>query len=258
VSVRHLRPDEDVPDFEPRGRYRTASGYVRVRWLLGPNDYVEEYEHRLVMERPTGEVHHVNGDKADNRPENLVVLSKREHATLHAEPNPDSYKIRSARERAQRAQERRAKRAERIAEMRALYESGLSTTEIGSLFSMSAGGVSRALRQGGAKMRPRRSTGPDAEVRATVQSRAGLRCERCGRNVAWEPHEIHHVAARGMGGTRRPEINDPENLVLLCRPCHAHVEGHPDEARAEGFKRSHNTLSVTHPAEPPYSRPRPQ
>ncbi len=140
MSVRHLRPDEDVPGFEPRGRYRTASGYVRVRWLIGPNDYVEEYEHRLVMGRPPGEVHHVNGDKADNRPENLVVLSKHEHAALHAKPNPDSFKIRSAREKAQRAQDRRAKRAERIAEMRALYEGGLSTTEIGSLFNMSSGG----------------------------------------------------------------------------------------------------------------------
>lgn len=29
------------------------------------------------------EVHHLNGDKADNRPKNLVVLTKAEHTRMH-------------------------------------------------------------------------------------------------------------------------------------------------------------------------------
>jgi uncharacterized protein (DUF1330 family) len=68
------------------GRYISQGGYVMV--YVEPNRYMAE--HRLVMEQILGRplarnehVHHINGIKHDNRPENLVVLTHSEHLTLH-------------------------------------------------------------------------------------------------------------------------------------------------------------------------------
>lgn len=73
------------------GKRISSWGYVLVG--VGVNKY--EFEHRLVMEMNIGRklerhehVHHINGDKKDNRIENLELLSKGEHVALHNRERP--------------------------------------------------------------------------------------------------------------------------------------------------------------------------
>lgn len=75
-----------------------GAGYVRVYEPDHPNAYKGGWlaEHRLVAEETLGRqlgsdehVHHANGDKQDNRPENLVVMSHGEHSSITGLANGD-------------------------------------------------------------------------------------------------------------------------------------------------------------------------
>lgn len=75
------------------GRFTDRKGYIYVRAPDHPNANAVGYvfEHRLVMERVLGRllapdevVHHINGIRDDNRPENLQVMTHVEHMRLHA------------------------------------------------------------------------------------------------------------------------------------------------------------------------------
>jgi len=70
-----------------KGGRKIWHGYVRV-WVDVPGKY--EFEHRLVWENAHGPIpkgwqtHHLNGDKSDNRLENLMCLPNSAHQKLHA------------------------------------------------------------------------------------------------------------------------------------------------------------------------------
>lgn len=79
-----LPPGTKVPEGKPL-RYVSSHGYVRLRWRVAPYRYVEQYEHRVRdgFVVTAEEVHHVNGDRSDNRPENLEYLTREEHHRVH-------------------------------------------------------------------------------------------------------------------------------------------------------------------------------
>ena len=74
------------------GRKRTNAGYIAIYKPDHPNANVTGYvlEHRLVMENTLGRylqkneiVHHINGNKKDNRPENLQLMTRSTHQSYH-------------------------------------------------------------------------------------------------------------------------------------------------------------------------------
>ena len=73
------------------GRYLHTDGYIYIYSPNHPNKNKDRYvfEHRLVIEQNIGrvlrkdeQVHHINGNKQDNRIENLKVVTNSEHLKL--------------------------------------------------------------------------------------------------------------------------------------------------------------------------------
>ena len=77
-----------------------------------------------------------------------------------------------------------------------------------------------------------RDTGPTKKVRDLVKRRAKHTCERCGLCPG---QVVHHRDPRGIGGSSRPEVNLPSNLVYICVPCHEYVESKRLEAIGYGW-----------------------
>lgn len=162
--IRWLREGE-VPTGEPR-RYLASSGYVRLRWRMG-DEYVECFEHRWVMGAGPGEqVHHINHDRSDNRPENLKLVTPTEHGAEHRRHDHD--------------------------EVVRLYESGLSSLDIRDLLGIDPGAVSRILAAAGVPARPIRTLRKDVDrdgIRARL--RAGGRVRAIADEFGCSPELVN-------------------------------------------------------------------
>ena len=128
MSIRRLRDDEPLPPHEPK-RYHRANGYVILRWRVGVEEYVEVYEHRIIAGRPVGKhVHHINRNRADNRPENLKRVTSKEHGAEHVSFD--------------------------LAEACRLYELGWTLHQLSRRYGVHHVTVLRALKARGVQMRP--------------------------------------------------------------------------------------------------------
>ncbi|MGW4484298.1 HNH endonuclease [Amycolatopsis sp. NPDC004368] len=195
VAIRQLRNDEPVPTGTPK-RYRNASGYVRLRWLVAPNQYVEAFEHRIAAGRPAAHlhVHHLNGVKDDNRPENLQVVTPEDHRRIHAGIERERrggvgrwHPYRNERDyrRAQKRPEREAAKQAETARMRELYLSGMSTNEVGTELGIDGSNVFRRLKAAGVRMRSASEYADPVDAQSVVsQYEAG----RGGAAIAREMH----------------------------------------------------------------------
>lgn len=261
--IRTLRPDEPVPEGEPR-RYKNANGYMRLRWRLGPGEYVECYEHRFAMGLPEGrEVHHVNRHRDDNDSANLEALTPAEHAAEHApawvEAGVQLYAAgRTCDDIAKmagigapavyRALARRGVRFRTQAEWRRSgidqeelerlsRDEGLTRHEIADLVGLSYGQVRNTLRDRGVpslgRSRPKGDDAAFRKARKAVRDRSGGMCEAGIQGVCTgRAQHVHHLTLRSQGGG-----HDPEGLLDSCLACHGHIHANPAESYEQGWLR---------------------
>ena len=173
-TTRTLRPGESLPDGKPH-RYLDRAGYVRLRWKVGPSEYVEIREHRAVVGEDAEHIHHLDHQPNNNNPTNLLALSRDEHAALHGLEHRKFDRVRAAE----------------------LYRLGLSTIELGRIYDVHPASISRGLRKAGVVMRPaRRKSTPVNEGAVLRMHDTGHRAREIARVLGVTREVVRRVLVR--------------------------------------------------------------
>jgi hypothetical protein len=102
--------------------------------------------------------------------------------------------------------------------------------------------------------RRQRATGPTPAQRNLVAERASYACEVCGVRLhdgtSWtRAHSFHHRQPRGAGGSSRPDVNSPANILLTCGTgvtgCHGMIESNRAIAYRRGWLVKHGLDPAT-------------
>lgn len=77
------------------------------------------------------------------------------------------------------------------------------------------------------------------QTRRIVFDRSGGLCEVSGLPIEWESFDLHHRRNKGMGGTSRPDRDEPQNLLALDPQVHnggpASVHGRRPWSERRGY-----------------------
>lgn len=225
ATYRQLRADDVLPDGEPK-RYRDGRGYIRLRWLVGPQEYIEVYEHRLVAGLPDADVHHCNEAKDDNDAGNLRPLRKSEHAREHGgrrypDRRPADAVGRLSLSRALIAAAKVARKLAREAagdafwrEVAAGYQAGVTTSTLAAKYGRDASVISRQLRARGIQMRTSGESNriplDESEVVRRLRQ-PGARAQRIAAEFGVSSIVIHRIRREhGIPAARpgRPAANE--------------------------------------------------
>ena len=201
MTIRTLRSGERIPDAPPR-RYPDSLGYIRLRWTVAPGEEVEVREHRVFdgVVTEASHVHHLDHNKANNDPSNLLPTTPAEHARHH-----------------------RTIDRELVIE---LYAEGLSTPEIGRRLGFDASGIWRALNHEGVATRnlsdSQRARLDDEQIRRLHA--AGVRSKRIAQSLGYSAIVVNNAFKRLGLEPLRPG-----------RPTNAEIERAEQALRAEGL-----------------------
>ena len=88
-------------------------------------------------------------------------------------------------------------------------------------------------------------------VRARLMARSGGFCEVRVAGCWDEASQAHHRRPRGLGGSKNPTTGQASNGLMVCLPCHQHLE---TVERAEARDRGWLVRQGADPAEIPVYR----